>query len=328
VSVIVRTRHRPELLRIALRDIAAQSHPATEVLIVSDADDVSQVEAVVEEAAGLALTIRVIDRAGELHGRSQAANAGLRAARGEFVVLHDDDDTWDPSFLTRTVSFLCDNPESVAVSAHTAVIVHRTDPSGVEHVEELLLNPALTSITITDMVRANRITTNSLLYRKSVHDEIGYIDESLTVHEDWDFYLRLIARHPIDLLPLPALAFWHHRPEAQGDQANSVFALGPEHEAAHALVRDDQLRDTIQRQGWGGVFHLVEELQRLETSRKEDLREFALLHDRLDEMTRRIEDLAATEARIQDSFSRLSALLVHRTSLSARIRSTLRRIRP
>jgi GT2 family glycosyltransferase len=327
VSVIVRTRNRPEMLAGALSDIARQDFQDFEIVLVDDGDDHEETLKVVARSGDVAQRVRLVDRSHEAHGRARAANAGLRAAHGRLLTLHDDDDSWHPTFLAATVAFLNEHPDSVAISAHTEVVIHRGDAdSGEVHEQRLLLNPSLHAITIPDMLRANRVTTNSLVYRASLHDEIGYIDEDLVVHEDWDFYLRLIAKHPIDLLPLPALAYWHHRPDATGDQANSVFALSDAHDNAHAQVRDNHLRATIASHGWGPAFLLTEGLQRLEeTVAREQATATDAFSTRLDAVERRLVDLAASAARHEAALAELKALLLERTSISSVFRRLRRR---
>ncbi|MEN2738039.1 glycosyltransferase [Microbacterium sp. X-17] len=326
VTVVIRTHNRPTFLEAALRDVAGQDFSDLEVIVVNDGDDVEPVEEAVARVDTIRERVRVLDRTQEEHGRARAANAGLRAARGDLLVLHDDDDTWDPAFLAKTVGYLHEHPSCVAVSAHTEVVRHLPRPVGEpEIIERLPLNPDLSSITIPDMLRENRVTTHSLLYRATVHDEIGYLDESLPAHEDWEFYLRLIARHPIELLPLPPLAFWHHRPDSTGDDRNSVYALSDEHEAAKARVQDDLMREAFARHGLGAFVHLSAEMNRQDRARADEQRLLVEMGERLDDTLRQIADLRRIT---EQSRSRLSALLIERTSFGGWMRRVKRVFRP
>src|SRR5262245_52229549 len=83
VSVIVRTLRRPELAR-ALDCVAFQSYQPIEIVVV-DAGD----RGIEMEKHGPA-AVRVVRR-GRL-ARAAAANAGLEAARGEWLAFLDEDD--------------------------------------------------------------------------------------------------------------------------------------------------------------------------------------------------------------------------------------------
>lgn len=320
VSVILRTRNRPQMLRAALRDILGQTFDDVEIVLVNDGDDPTVVENVIASTEGAHAVVRLVDRTGEVHGRSLAANAGVRAARGSLLVVHDDDDAWKPEFLERSVEYLDRHPDEIAVSARTEMVIHRPSVDGVDsRIDRGLFNQGQTAVTIADMLRANRITTISLLYRAEIHDEVGAYDESLDVHEDWDFYLRMIFRHPIGLLPLPALAEWHHRPGATGDAGNSVYALEDEHSSSRLRVADDQLRAEIARNGPGAALHLAYEVQRLEELLDAHRHERAAAHDdlvaRLDSLSRQIAEqsqLVLERTSLASSAKRLRSLFARR----------------
>jgi glycosyltransferase involved in cell wall biosynthesis len=52
-----------------------------------------------------ATELRVLHHA-HSKGMEAASNAGIHASTGEFVVIHDDDDSWHPDFLRETVDYL------------------------------------------------------------------------------------------------------------------------------------------------------------------------------------------------------------------------------
>ena len=333
VSVVVRTRNRPTLLREALRDIQAQEFQDFEIVLVDDGDGAADVEAVLDDLEELRGRVQLIDHTSGPHGRARAANAGLREARGSFVVLHDDDDSWSADFLAVTTAYLLAHPDAWAVATHTEVVVHRTDgESGEEREERVLLTPELRAITIPDMLKANRITTHSFLYRRAVHEEIGFLREDLPAHEDWEFYLRFIARHPIDLLPLPARAFWHHRPEAVGDQGNSVFVLDVDHESTQARIRDEEIRAAAARTGWGPALHLSHVAASMEKALDARAAQLRADHDdvrsRLEAIEARLDDLLRALGEVHRRVDETSELVMQRTSVGGmlrRVRSALRR---
>jgi glycosyltransferase involved in cell wall biosynthesis len=63
-----------------------------------------------------------------------ASNAGIAACDSDYIVIHDDDDSWCPDFLERTVAFL-DGPEGArygGVATHSHVRV-RGNPRRPRH---------------------------------------------------------------------------------------------------------------------------------------------------------------------------------------------------
>ena len=102
ISVVVATRHRPELLLSAVTSILGQSYPGElECLVVFDQ---SQPEPLPTEVlTGRQLRVLSNTRTAGLAG---ARNAGITAAVGTVIAFCDDDDTWQPDKLTRQVELL------------------------------------------------------------------------------------------------------------------------------------------------------------------------------------------------------------------------------
>ncbi|MEA2464411.1 MAG: hypothetical protein QOJ98_2158, partial [Acidobacteriota bacterium] len=83
VSVVIRTKERPELLREAIASVRATAYPC-EIVVVNDGGIAVEVE-------GVTLVQHETSR-----GRSVAANAGVEAAKNAYVAFLDDDDLFYP----------------------------------------------------------------------------------------------------------------------------------------------------------------------------------------------------------------------------------------
>lgn len=250
VGIVVRTRHRPGFLRRALTDIAAQTFADWRVVVVDDGGDVAEVDAIVA-AAELGERVEVVHIAEGEGGRCAAANAGVRAVDTDYVVLHDDDDRWHPDFLSRTVAWLDEHPAHAAVSAATEIVYEENRGGAWVEVGRAPFWAGMTRISIGEMMSVNRAVPISFLYRRAMHDEVGYYDETLDAVEDWDLYLRILRRGEIGFLTGEPLAFWTQRPESVGLDANSMFGLAAEHARDDAVVRDRALAEWVHREGPG-----------------------------------------------------------------------------
>ena len=102
VSVIIPVKGGGAAIGAALSDIAAQTWPAIELIVVGPAEDdgtdaaVEAAFAALPERTGLKKTY--IGRAGE--GVSAGRNAGIEAANGEVLVFFDGDDRIDPACIS------------------------------------------------------------------------------------------------------------------------------------------------------------------------------------------------------------------------------------
>lgn len=262
VAIIVRTKNRPLLLARALESVLAQTYRDYVAVVVNDAGELAPVRDLVTRVADRADgRIHIVDNAVS-RGREAAMNTGLHASSSTFVVIHDDDDTWAPAFLERTVAHL-EQTGLQAVGTRSEVVYERVDGDRIVIEGRELLATDKSEITLLDTIVRNYTPTNSLLYRRAVHDAVGEYDESLPVLADWDFMLRLLRRYEVSFLDGEPLAFWHRRPDAVGDEGNSVHAARADHLHWDSFIRDRYLRSDLARQdGLGYLLFLAEIMDR------------------------------------------------------------------
>ena len=96
VSIIVRTKDRPKLLRNALKSIAAQNYRPIEVVLVNDGG----CDLPPEDLKGVLGDVDLnYIRLEHNTGRAHAGNVGIENSKGEFIGFLDDDDELYPEHL-------------------------------------------------------------------------------------------------------------------------------------------------------------------------------------------------------------------------------------
>jgi LmbE family N-acetylglucosaminyl deacetylase/glycosyltransferase involved in cell wall biosynthesis len=184
VSVIVRTRNRPALVREALESLAGQTARPSQVLLVNDG---GASVAGLTAAFGGAFEV-VLEERKERQGRSSAANRGVSLAGQDLVAFLDDDDLCYPDHLERLVRAYRSGPEPVVYSDAVTVVyarreeswepLHRTLQYSLDFDPDLLL-------------LANYIPLHTVLLPRALFTATGGFDETLEYSEDWDFLIRL-----------------------------------------------------------------------------------------------------------------------------------------
>lgn len=278
VDVVMRTKDRPLLLSRAIDDVLAQTHEDWTLTIVNDGGDPGPVDALVavRRDAGRG-RVRVIHNPVS-RGMEAASNQAVVAGSHPWIAVHDDDDTWAPSFLARTVAWLSAHPASPAVSVRTEIVWEEVRGQNVRELSREIFLPSLDQITLAQLIRFNACVPISLLYRRASLEAVGLFDEGLEVVGDWECNLRLAARGPFGFLAETPLAFWHQRPGADGVLGNSVIERREEHRRADREVRDRELRRAIDQDGAGLALYLTR-----------------YLDDRFDELHRRLTELEHRE---------------------------------
>ncbi|HEV7506106.1 MAG TPA: PIG-L family deacetylase [Thermoanaerobaculia bacterium] len=192
ISVVVRTRDRPELLAEALASLAAGTYRRAEVVLVNDGGTPPVLP------DGYSLPVVRLDLA-QSQGRAAAAQAGVAAATGEYVAFLDDDDLAAPEHLATLAGLVSAAGVRVAYT-DAAVAIYEHEPAGWVCRERRLpysrdFDP--------DVLRVdNYIPFNTLLIERRLFAEAGAFDSTLPFFEDWDFLIRLSAITP-----------FHHRAE-------------------------------------------------------------------------------------------------------------------
>ena len=251
VSIVVRTKDRPYFLARALGDVLAQSFADWHVVVVNDGGDRDAVERAVRPfATRLGDRITIVDTVAP-GGRCAAANLGMRTAASDYVVLHDDDDRWAPAFLAQTVAWLDAHPRDGGVMVTTQIVYEEKRGDAFVQVGTAPFWAGQGFVTYSRLLSVNRAVPISFLYRRSLHDDVGFYDETLDAVEDWEFYLRVALDHQIGYIAGEPLAFWTQRPDQRGADGNSMYALGDIHDRDDERIRDEALRAYVRESGPG-----------------------------------------------------------------------------
>lgn len=255
VAVVTRTKNRPILLGRALESVSGQSFPDLVWVVVNDGGEVAPVDEVIARARALGINAVALHHPVSL-GMEAASNAGVALVRSEFVVLHDDDDSWEPAFLATTVAFLESGPEWGGVITGTTRVDERMDRDAVaRELRRRPFNPGLHSVHLSEVAEQNPFPPICFLYRRSAYDAVGPYDATLPVLGDWEFNLRFLARFDIGVVDRP-LANYHWRVADKGQYGNSVSGGVDRHVQWDALVRNRLLRRDLDA-GTVGLGHLV-----------------------------------------------------------------------
>lgn len=185
VSVIVRTKDRPQLLSEALSSIQSQTYANIEIVLVNDGGvDVQQLLACMAGER----PVTYIRHPSNL-GRAMAANSGISAAQGQYLNFLDDDDIFYADHIETLLTFLENTKNMVAYSSVRNVFYEGTmEAIGNRIKEEVIFNHTFDS---DRLLFENYIPLMAVMFSRSVLEKVPGFDEQLGVFEDWDFWMRL-----------------------------------------------------------------------------------------------------------------------------------------
>ena len=257
VAVITRTKDRTQLLRRTLESVLAQSFEDWVWVLVNSGDPGPLDELLAEYEERLAGRFKLIYLK-EQPLMGAASNAGIVGSESKYVVLLDDDDTWDENFLTKTVGALEAKPhENMAGVVTRTVQIDEHDVDG-EWVEtgRQLLQEKLRSVNLFQLASVNQFSPNAFVYERRAYDVVGGYREDLPVLDDWDFNLRFMLKFDLHVIT-EGLANYHIRPKVtEGAGANSQVAGESLHIYYHAAIVNHFLRKDIE-EGKAGLGFLL-----------------------------------------------------------------------
>ena len=217
VSVVTRTKDRPEHLREAAASVAAQTWPAVQHVVVNDGGrDVSELLAPYRERT------QATYLAPGAVGRCRAGNLGLAAARGAYIAWLDDDDLYKPEHLETLVRASESSGAKVVYSMADRITQSRDPTTG--RYRDVKTEPAPTfewsKLALWSRAELHLAT---VLYAREVHERVGGFDESLEVLEDFDLFARMAQEYDFRRVPVNTAAY-----RIRDDLTNAVTSMRKE----------------------------------------------------------------------------------------------------
>lgn len=244
VAVITRTKNRPILLKRARRSVENQTYKNIQWVIVNDGGDESEVREVIAQSSLDPQRIHLVSNEHSV-GMEAASNLGIRAIGSDYVVIHDDDDSWDPQFLERSVSYLESPAGQRYGGAITKTVYVSEEIRGDDVIEHgrVPYQDWVRNVQLAEVACGNIFAPIAFVYRRKIYDDIGGYNENLPVLGDWHFNIAFLMKADIGVVHEP-LAYYHHRDRGNaGTYSNSVVGGVSKHEEFNAIVRNQFIRE-------------------------------------------------------------------------------------
>lgn len=197
VSVIVPAYNAQRYVLDALESIARQDYEPIEIIVVDDGSTDRTTELVRSRFPG----VRILHQANA--GAAAARNAGLREATGDYICFLDADDGWYPGKVRAQIEHLQRHPD-VGMVFHDwrvlAAAADGLDGYGTIADRAAEIDPTQSGWIYHRLLLDSLVHTSTVMMRRKVFEEIGYFDTSLKLGEDYEYWLRVSRRYPIDKL--------------------------------------------------------------------------------------------------------------------------------
>jgi glycosyltransferase involved in cell wall biosynthesis len=201
-SIVIPTYNRADLLPRTLETVFAQRYPHWEVIVVDNCstDNTEAVLAPLVQAG----RIRYI-RHDRNYERARSRNTGMEQAGGDYLTFLDSDDLMYPGNLADAAAYLAQHPGTKLF--HN--LYELVDASGqrLHRYKFPSLRDPRRAIMEGNFLSCIGGFLHRDLYRRYRFDT----DPALTGSEDWLFWIRVVADHPVGRIPRINSGIVHHQ---------------------------------------------------------------------------------------------------------------------
>jgi len=198
-SVIIPTHNRATLLSRAIQSVLAQTFTDFELIVV---DDVSSDNTSVVVNSFTDSRIIYVQRT-QNGGAAATRNTGIQQAHGIYIAFLDDDDEYQPSFLSKMYAAFEAANEAVGLG-WCGISVVEDSYTGSVLVSEGAWRPKYENRehAYLSFMQTRRIGTNcGITIRRTCFETVGLFDERMRKAEDTDFLTRMVRRFDFVVVP-------------------------------------------------------------------------------------------------------------------------------
>ena len=219
VSAIISTYNAERFLRNCLDDLVQQTIADKLEIIVVNSGSQENEEAIVRDYQQKYNNIVYI-KTEQREGIYTAWNRAVKAARGAFLTNANTDDRHRRDALEIMANTLQANPDLALVYGDQIRTEIPNDNFDHHHGTEILRRPEYSR----NRLLFGCCVGSQPMWRRSLHEEFGFFDDTLTCAGDWDFWLRLSSKYEFKHIPV-ALGLYYYNKDGieHGKKIHSLY---------------------------------------------------------------------------------------------------------
>lgn len=196
ISIITPSFNQASYLNGTIMSVLNQNYPNLEYIIIDGASSDNSVNIIKNYEDRLSYWESEKDK-----GQSHAINKGLKRTTGEIVAWINSDDLYMPNTLGFIAQTFEENPD-VDILYGDVINFY---PNGLkEYYEVKKFKPI-------DFLSRVSIHQPAVFWRRKIHDQIGYLDESLHYTMDYDLWMRIFFNFKTLKVNKPLAKFLIHK---------------------------------------------------------------------------------------------------------------------
>ena len=267
ISVVIPALNAERFIGEGIESVQAQTLKVSEIIVVDNGstDQTPQI------ASGLGAVVINEER----RSPSVARNAGIRCSTQEWVALLDADDLWDARKIERQWAAIQAFPDAGLVACYfrvfqdDSIILEDSDEKSQERWSDyhgkMILSDHCRYFPKVEQDFFPRFlpSCSDAMLRRDVFATVGLFDEAIQYNEDFEFFMRVLARYPLAIVEENLISCRRHdrkrslNIQAVRDSLFSVVNYMLKHTDKYPAGAPEVFRDRLKKN-----FHLVEQTLR------------------------------------------------------------------
>lgn len=214
ISVVIPALNAERFIGEAIESVHSQTVNVSEIIVVDNGSSDRTAEIASELGA---IVIKEAKR-----GLSPARNGGIRACRHDWVALLDSDDLWDAVKIEEQWAAIQACPEAGVVACYfrilqdDAVIMEDSDEVSQErwagYHGRVIVGDAFSYFPKIEQDFFPRFlpSCSDVMLRRDAFAGVGLFDEDILYNEDFEFFMRVLARYPLALVEKTLISCRRH----------------------------------------------------------------------------------------------------------------------
>ncbi len=212
ITVVIPTHNRASFLNRAINSVLSQTWTDYELIIVDDASTDNTADVVRDFHDE---RIRYLRHDANL-GAPAARNTGITKARGDYIGLLDDDDSWHPQKLEKQITKFSEVSERTGLVYCGHEVRSRDGRLLRTYLPEERGNLQLR------LLLGTTIGSPTPLILKSCFLKTGLFDVSLKSCQDWDMWKRISDHYEFDYVPEVLAIVYEHGRQISSDFSSMI----------------------------------------------------------------------------------------------------------
>ncbi|GHC59972.1 glycosyltransferase family A protein [Ulvibacter litoralis] len=207
ISIIIPCFNDAKYVEQSVQSALDQTYSNKEVIIVDDGSN-SETKKVLKNIESKVTKLITQDN----QGQSTARNVGIKSAKGNYILVLDSDDFFEPSFCEKAIGMFLKNKDIKIVSCYANLLF--------ENGSNKLYKPK--GGTINEFLYANNSLGTAMFKKEDWSLSGGYDVEMRNGFEDWEFFIRLLKNGGEAIILKDALYTYRKRNDSTTNKANKV----------------------------------------------------------------------------------------------------------